>query len=150
MIYALLGRLWAAVGHLMAWEYRDTAKAVKRRDGPVNGLYGGFAFWPLSCPAGHGQKMPHEGRRTAHKRREAAGEYRNKGGHVGSPGGHKNPPRIAPRAGGGGIQDFFAVSQMTIKGRSRTNRIIKRCTSSQAPQGGPALRCTLLRMSIRQ
>lgn len=27
--------------------------------------------------------------------------------------------------------------------------MIKRCTSSQAPQGGPAPRCTLLRMRIR-
>ena len=44
------------MGRLTAWEYRDTARAVKRRVGPANGLYGGFAFWPRPCPAGHGRK----------------------------------------------------------------------------------------------
>ena len=40
----------------MVREYRDTAKAVNRRVGPVNGLYGGFVFWPLPCPDGQGRK----------------------------------------------------------------------------------------------
>ena len=70
--------------------------------------------------------MPPAGRRTAHKRREAAGEYRDKGGHVGGPGGHKKPAPGKPRAGAGGIQDFFAVSQMIMIGSSKINRIIKR------------------------
>ena len=56
LIYALFGRLLAAVGHLTAWEYRDSHKSEKRRDGPVNGLYGGFVFWPLPCPDGQGRK----------------------------------------------------------------------------------------------
>ena len=55
-----------------------------------------------------------------------------------------------PRAGDGGIQDFFAVSQMIIKGSIRINKRIKRCTSSQALRGDPAPRCTLLRMRSRQ
>ena len=60
------------------------------------------------------------------------------------------PAPEKPGAGGGDIQDFFAVSQITIKGRARINRIIKRCASSQALRGDPAPRCTLLRMRSRQ
>ena len=108
-----------------------------------------FRFGTCSALPDMGAKMPPAGRRTAHKRREAAGEYRDKGGHVGGPGGHKKPAPGCPRAGNGGIQDFFAVSQMIIKGRSKTNRIIKRCTSSQALRGDPVPRCTLLRMRSR-
>ena len=63
-------------------------------------------------------KMPPAGRRTAHKRRGAAGGYRDMGKIKPAPG--------KPRAGDGGIQDFFAVSQMIITGRARINRIIKR------------------------
>ena len=40
--------------------------------------------------------------------------------------GIKKPAPGKPGAGTGGIQDFFAVSQMIIKGRARINRIIKR------------------------
>ena len=65
-----------------------------------------------------GAKMPPAGRRTAHKRREAAGGYRDMG--------KIKPAPEKPRAGASGIQDFFAVSQITINGRSRINRIIKR------------------------
>ena len=71
MIYAMLGFLRAAVGRLAAWEYRDSHKGTRCRDGPANSLYGGFAFWPLPCPAGPGAKMPPAGRRTAHKRQKA-------------------------------------------------------------------------------
>ena len=50
MLCAMFGCLRAAVGRLTVWEYRDTAKAVKRRGGPANGLYGGFVFpSPLPC-----------------------------------------------------------------------------------------------------
>ena len=121
----------SAVVRLMAREYRDSHKGIKRRVEPVNGLYGGLCF-PLS-PAlpDMGVKMPPAGRRTAHKRRGSAGEYRDKGGHVGGPGGHEKPARGYPRAGTGGIQDFLAVSQITINGRSRIKRIIKRCTPFQ-------------------
>jgi hypothetical protein len=38
----------------------------------------------------------------------------------------KKPTPGCPRAGAGGIQDFFAVSQIIIKGRIKINRIIKR------------------------
>ena len=38
------GPLAASVGRFAVWEYRDSHKGIKRRDGPVNGLYGGFAF----------------------------------------------------------------------------------------------------------
>ena len=44
------------MGRFAVLEYRDSHKGIKRRDGPVNGLYGGLAFWPLPCPAGHGRK----------------------------------------------------------------------------------------------
>ena len=57
MLYALRGRLRVAVGRLMVREYRDTAKAVKRRDGPLNGLYGGLAFWACSALLGAGAKI---------------------------------------------------------------------------------------------
>ena len=83
------------------------------------------------APLDAGAKMPPAGRRRPHKRREAGGEYRDKGGHVGGPGGHKKTAPGKPRAGAGGIQDFFAVSQIIIKGRARINRIIKRCTPFQ-------------------
>ena len=56
LLYALRGPLAASVGRFAAREYRDTAKAVKRRVGPANGLYGGFVFWPLPCPDGQGLK----------------------------------------------------------------------------------------------
>ena len=56
MLYALRGPVAATVGRFAVWEYRDSHKGIKRRDGPVNGLYGGFAFWHLPCPAGHGRK----------------------------------------------------------------------------------------------
>ena len=62
--------------------------------------------------------------------------------------GIKTAPGLT-RGGSCDIQDFFAVSQMIRTGRAKINRIIKRCTSSQAPQGGPAPRCTLLRMRSR-
>ena len=35
----------------------DSHKGIKRRDGPLNGLCGGFEFWHLPCPAGHGRKI---------------------------------------------------------------------------------------------
>lgn len=37
-------------------EYRDSHKGIKRRSGPVNGLYGGFVFWPIHLPDEHGRK----------------------------------------------------------------------------------------------
>ena len=65
-----------------------------------------------------GAKMPPAGRRMAHKRLEAAGGYRDMG--------KIKPAPEKPGAGAGSIQDFFAVSQMIITGRSKINRIIKR------------------------
>src|SRR5690625_1289123 len=56
LIYALRGPLAASVGLFAVWEYRDSHEVINRRDGPVNGLYGGFVFWPLPRPAGHGRK----------------------------------------------------------------------------------------------
>ena len=56
MLYAMRGPLAAPVGRFAVREYRDSHKGIKRRGGPLNGLYGGFAFWPLPCPAGHGRK----------------------------------------------------------------------------------------------
>ena len=50
------GPLAASVGRFAVREYRDSHKCIKRREGPVNGLCGGFAFWYLPCPAGHGRK----------------------------------------------------------------------------------------------
>ena len=131
MLYALRGSLRAAVGRLTAREYRDTAKVVKRRSGPANGLYGGLAFWDALRPAGHGRKMPPGGHRRPHKRRGDAGEYRDIAAHAGRPGGQKKARPGQLRAGDGGIQDFFAVSQIIIKGRIKINRIITRCTSFQ-------------------
>ena len=56
MIYALRGPLAAYVGRFAVREYRDSHNGIKRRVGPANGLYGGFVFWPLPCPVGHGRK----------------------------------------------------------------------------------------------
>ena len=56
MIYALRGPLAASVGRFAVREYRDSHKGINRRSGPVNGLYGGFAFWDMFRPAGHGRK----------------------------------------------------------------------------------------------
>ena len=123
MLYALLGRLRAAVGRFAVREYRDSHKGIKRRDGPENGLYGGLSFWTCSALLATGVKMPPAGRRMAHKRREVAGGYRDMGKIKPAPG--------KPRAGNGGIQDFFAVSQMIIKGSIRTNKRINRCTPFQ-------------------
>ena len=92
-----------------------------------------FVFLAPFRSAGHGRKMPPAGRRRPHKRRNVRGEYRDKGGHVGGPGGHKKPAPGYPRAGNGDIQDFFAVSQITMIGRSRINRIIKRGTPPPSP-----------------
>lgn len=50
MLYALRGPLAASVGRFAVWEYRNSHKGIKRRDGPVNGLYGGFAFWVCFAP----------------------------------------------------------------------------------------------------
>ena len=88
--------------------------------------------WPLrrSCLFGcaptwwtRAQKMPPAGRGRSHKRREAGGKHRDIGKRKPAPG--------KPRAGAGGIQDFFAVSQIMRTGSSRINRIIKRCTPSR-------------------
>ena len=70
MLYALLGFLRAAVGRLTVWEYRDTAKAVKRRDGAVNGIYCGFTFWRVLRTARHKRK---------NSRMEAIGGYTSGG-----------------------------------------------------------------------
>lgn len=57
LLYALRGTLAASVGRFAVREYRDSHKCIKRRVGPANGLYGGFAFWHLPCPAGRGRKI---------------------------------------------------------------------------------------------
>ena len=89
MIYALRGPLAAYVGRFAVWEYRDSHKGIKRSDGHLNGLYGGFAFWPLPCPAGHGRKnaacKPLEGLQAAASWRGV----RDIAAHAGRPGGHK-------------------------------------------------------------
>lgn len=127
MVYALFGRLRAYVGRLTAWEYRDSHKGIKRRDGPVNGLYGGFAFLGAAS---------HRWTRAQKCRLQASGGPTSGGKLLGSIGtragaldsleGMKKPAPGCHRAGAGGIQDFFAVSQIIIKGRARINRIIKR------------------------
>ena len=94
LLYALRGLLAASVRRFAVWEYRDSHKGIKRRSGPVNGLYCGFVFWPFPCPAGNGRKMPHAGHRRAHKRREDGGGYRDMGGALPASEGHKNRPRI--------------------------------------------------------
>lgn len=133
MIYALRGSLRAAAGRLTAWEYRDTAKEVKRRDGPVNGLYGGFVFLLSPALLDTGAKMPLAGRGTAHKRREAAGEYRDKGGHVGGPGGHKKPAPGCPRAGGcyPMIRSAGASSRYRVKNSTLEHGESSLCTASR-------------------
>lgn len=98
------------MGRFAALEYRDSHKGIKRRDGPANGLYGGFAFWGLLRPAGHGRKNAACGLWRVYKRRKDAGEYRDKGGHVGGLGGHKKPAPGKPRAGYGGILTDVAIS----------------------------------------
>lgn len=70
-----------------------------------------------------GAKMPPAGRRRPHKRRVAARGCRDMG--------KIKPAPEKPGAGAGGIQDFFAVSQMIIKGSIRTNKRINRCTPFQ-------------------
>ena len=50
------GPLEASVRRFRAREYNDSHEGIKRRDGPVNGLYGGFAFWGMLRPDGQGRK----------------------------------------------------------------------------------------------
>ena len=57
LLYALWGALWASVRRFAVQEYRDSHEGIKRSVGPVNGLYGGLAFWGLLRPAGHGRKI---------------------------------------------------------------------------------------------
>ena len=74
-------------------------------------------------------------------RPEAIGSHTSGGELLGSIGtradaldsleGMKKPAPGKPRAGASGIQDFFAVSQMIIKGSIRINKRIKRCTPFQ-------------------
>ena len=89
LIYALRGRLRVSVGRLTAWKYRDSHKDIKRRDGPANGLCGGFVFWPLPCPAGHGRK---NSRLRAVGRRTSGGKQRE---DIGGHGQNKTRPRKA-------------------------------------------------------
>ena len=90
MLYALRGPLAASVGRFAVREYRDSHKGIKRRDGPENGLYGGFVFWPIPCPDGQGRKnaacKPLEGHTSGGK---LAGSIRDIAAHAGRPGGHK-------------------------------------------------------------
>ena len=68
MFYALRGPLAATVGRFAVWEYRDSHNGIKRRDGPLNGLYEGFAFWLVLRAAGNGDKNSRllaVGRRTS-------------------------------------------------------------------------------------
>ena len=39
-----------SAGRFAVREYRDSYKGIKLRDGPVNGLYGSFVFWPFPLP----------------------------------------------------------------------------------------------------
>ena len=89
MIYALRGPLAASVGRFAVWEYRDSHKGTKRRDGAANGLYAGFAFGLSPALLDMGAKMPSAGRRTAHKRRGSGGGCRDIGGRAGQLRGHK-------------------------------------------------------------
>ena len=132
MLYALRGPLSGYVGRFAVREYRDSHDGIRRRVGPANGLYGGFSFWDMFRPAGHGRK---------NSRLLAIGGHASGGKLLGSIGtradalysleGMKKPAPGCPRAGAGDIQDFFAVSQMIIKGSIRTNKRIKRCTPSR-------------------
>ena len=126
LLYAFRGALCASVRSFVVQEYRDTAGRKNRSTGPQMVFMAVLHFLARSAPLDTGAKMPPGGHGRPHKRRKATGEYRDKGGHVGGLGGHKKPAPGKPRAGAGGIQDFFAVSQIIIRGRARINRIIKR------------------------
>lgn len=107
----LYGVLWCGnIGTLP--DGKDALRAFKR---PLRRL----CFWGLFRSAEHGRKNdacgPLEGLQAAGRWR---GVYRRHGQE-------KTRPR-KPRTGTGGIQDFFAVSQIIIIGSSRINRIIKR------------------------
>lgn len=114
------------MGRFAVLEYGDSHKGIKRRVGPANGLNGGFAFWPLPCPDGQGRKnaacKPLEGHTSGGK---MPGSIGTRADALYSLEGMKKPAPGCPRAGAGDIQDFFAVSQMIIKGRAKINRIIK-------------------------
>ena len=79
MFCAMCWPLAAYVGRFAVREYRDSHKGIKRRDGPVNGLYGGFAFWGMLRPDGHKRKnaacKPLEGHTSGEKRREDIGTW---------------------------------------------------------------------------
>lgn len=67
MLYALRGLLAASVGRFAVREYRDSHDGIKRRDGTLNGLYGGFSFWVCSAllDAGAKCRLRAVGRRTS-------------------------------------------------------------------------------------
>ena len=56
MIYALRGPLAVSVGRFAVLEYRDSHDGIKRRVGPLNGLYGGFTFWRVLRTDRHKRK----------------------------------------------------------------------------------------------
>ena len=122
----MFGRLRATAGRLMAWEYRDSHKGINRRSGPVNGLYGGLLFLGYAPPCwtrAQNSRLLAVGRRTSGgKMVEGTGIW---AGRCRPLKGIKTAPGLT-RGGSCDIQDFFAVPQITIKGRARINRIIKR------------------------
>ena len=126
LLCALFGCLRAAVGRLKVWEYRDSHKGAKRRDGPANGLYGGFAFWGHALPCWPwAQKCRLQASGGPTSGGKLLGSIGTRAGALDSLEGMKKPAPGCHRAGGGGIQDFFAVSKITINGSRTINRIIK-------------------------
>ena len=78
-----------------------------------------FLFGACSALLNMGAKMTPAGHWRAYKRRGDGVEY------IGGMGKRKPAPG-KPRTGAGDLQDFFAVSQITINGRRIINRTIKR------------------------
>ena len=122
MIYALLGRLRAAVGRFAVWEYRDSHKGIKRRDGPANGLYGGLSFWTCSALLATGVKMPPASHRAAHKRRGDGGGCRDTGGRARKLGGQKKPAPDCSKGGRWWYSRFFRRLPDDHQGKSQNKQ----------------------------
>lgn len=109
---ALCGPLWAVLVSGNIGTLQDGKAALRACKWPLR------RFCVFASPLPRCAKMPPRGHRMPRKRREAIGGYRKHGKK-------KTRPRKA-QGGRCGTQDFFAVSQITISGRSKTNRTIKR------------------------
>ena len=118
LLYIMSGALRGAVGRFRAWEYKtltDIKTALRACKWPLRR----FCFFASPLPRWtRAQKC-----RLRASGRPTSGEKLLEG--IGNMGKRKPAPG-KPRAGAGGIQDFFAVSQIIMIGRAKINRIIKR------------------------